>query len=94
MNSQDIFNNYTGQEVNVIERKVSVAGYHFVEAELDNNDPVIKALCADFQKAGISNYRILTPAMVVAMDYDESRLNVNIDKGGDDKYRIVRFGRG
>lgn len=86
-----IFNKYAGREVAVAEKTVHLEklNYTFTEAHLDYNDPAIKELEADANKAGL-DLRVWTPGSVGTMDVQDNRLNARVDKESDGKYRIQK----
>ena len=100
MTLSNIFATYTGRQVNVIKTvaehksRHSSAPIEYTQILLDKNDPVVKALKADFAKAGVTKYRLLMPGDVVTKDYDVNRINVLIDDIFEGKFCIARFARG
>ena len=87
------FNRFAGKEVAVTETPFKVElknlgiEYEGVNADYDENDPVIKDLFAESSKAGYE-LRVWLPGVLGTMDSRPWRLNVFITKDDDGKYRI------
>lgn len=96
---QDIFNAFTGKDVNVTEKTEKLTfkntgTYEFTDCRLDQNDPTISALQKAFDEFGVKAYRIMLPGTMATMDFNPSRVNVNIAKNDKGSYVISSFGMG
>lgn len=85
------FAQFAGREVNAKEItqniKIGDTTYPITEVHLDKNDPAVAELTAAVQAAGLK-LRLWTPGSVGTMDYRLDRLNANVEKAADGKWRI------
>lgn len=82
---------FAGREVQATEHKhnVTIAGrdFPYTEVRFAENDPALAELNASAKAAGL-HVRLWLPNSMGTMDYQRNRLNVNIEKARDGKYRL------
>ncbi len=91
------FKKFAGREVNATEQ-TSSRYYKFLDktitstyVTLDDNDPAVKELEAAVKAAGLE-LRIWLPGTAGTTDMVDNRLNVDVEKAADGKYRFgARF---
>lgn len=95
-----LFNKFAGREVAMTERTETVDFKHigkqtFTVVEPANKDePLFKEMQSEAKKHGLS-LRLFWPGMMGTMDYRTDRVNANIEKGDDGKWRVGKhFGIG
>ncbi len=87
------FKKFAGREVIATEQTSTRHYKHLgithtsTHVTLDDNDPAIKELTEAVKAAGLT-LRLWLPETFGTMDFREDRLNVNVDKAADGKYRI------
>ncbi len=85
------FAKFAGREVKAVEKiqnvKIGDTTYPMHEVRLDKDCPAVAELAAAVKEAGF-HLRLWTPGMMGTMDYRLDRLNVNVAKAPDGKYRI------
>lgn len=90
-----MFNQFAGKEVPMVEEDIEMDFKHlgkitFTEVRLaDQNDATVKAM-ADHAKANNLNLRLWWPGTVGTMDFRMNRVNANIEKGDDGKWRVSK----
>jgi hypothetical protein len=100
MKISEIFSKYMGREVKVKQVMAKHQPRHKTKPQdymtyvLDEEDAVVTALKADFQKAGIADVRLLMPGDKGAEEYHPLRINVQIDDVFEGKFTLNRFTRG
>ena len=88
-----IFNKFAGREVDMTERTETVKFKHigeqtFTVIEPANKDePLFKEMQDEAKKNGLS-LRLFWPGMMGTMDYRTDRVNANIEKSSDGKWRV------
>lgn len=95
-----IFNKFAGREVDMTERTETIKFKHlgeqtFTVIEPANKDePLFKEMQDEAKKHGLS-LRIFWPGLMGTMDYHTDRVNANVEKGTDGKWRVGKsFGIG
>lgn len=85
------FNKFAGREVSVTEnpQELTIGGktYKFLSPQIAAKDPATAELRAEAKKMGLS-LREWLPESAGTCDFDTSRLNIDIEKHEDGKYRI------
>jgi hypothetical protein len=91
MDISHLFNQYAGKEVQVTEshRSMNIGGhtYNFDEVSPVDNEPTLAAMKKTAEDNGLS-LRVFFPGWGGTCDYDTSRVNANVDKGVDGKWRV------
>ncbi len=87
----EIFNEFAGKEVQVVESRqnFNIGGKDYLVTDVfpAANDPTLDALKKAVNDKGMS-LRVWFPGMMGTMDYRTDRVNANVDKGADGKYRV------
>lgn len=85
------FAKFAGREVIAVEKvqniKIGDTTYPIHEVHLDDNCPAVAELSAAVKAAGL-HLRLWTPGSMGTMDYRLDRLNANVEKASDGKWRI------
>lgn len=81
------FNKFAGREVSVTEKTQDYKGRSYTTAEYDTNDAAITEIRAEAAAMGLS-VRVWMPNSMGTMDFRTNRLNVDIAKESDGKYRV------
>jgi hypothetical protein len=81
------FNKFSGREVSVTETNENYKGRSYTRAEIADNDATISEIRAAAAAMGLK-VRVWLPGTMGTMDYRTDRLNVNVAKGNDNKYRV------
>lgn len=87
-NLSKIFNKFVGKEVSVTETVHTTKYGDIMSASLsDKNDPVIQGMEQEAVRNGLE-LRFWLPGTMGTADYCVDRVNVDISKESDGKYRI------
>jgi len=91
MNLSNIFSRYAGKEIKMVEGTFKYRGKDYPEVRLKNpKDPLLKEIQKTAQKNGLS-LRVFWPGVAGTMDYRTDRVNADINKSPDGKWRISGF---
>lgn len=85
-----MFNKFAGVEIDMVETEVEVGGqtYKLPEVRFSNpSDPVLTGMQETAQKNKL-HLRVWLPGSVGTMDFRMDRVNVNINKDVDGKWRV------
>lgn len=86
------FAKFAGREVNAVEKTETLKLKHLgditvTSVHIDDKDPAVAELAAAVAAAGLQ-LRLWAPGMMGTMDFRTDRLNANVEKAPDGKYRL------
>lgn len=91
MDISSLFNKYAGKEVQVIEhhRSMMIGGqkFDFDEVNPVKDEPTLAAMKKTAEENGL-RLRVWFPGWAGTCDYDTKRVNVDVDKAPDGKWRV------
>jgi len=86
-NLNQVFNKFAGKEVQATETVHQTKFGPITEVDISPADKVLTELRKAIHDMGLT-LRVWLPGTFGTMDYQPNRVNVNVDKGADGKYRI------
>ena len=83
----DLFNDFAGKEVEMLERKYEYRGKNYTEYTIKKGDETITAM-QDLAKENDVTLRMWAPGSVGTMDFRMNRVNGGVEQGTDGKWRV------